>query len=114
VGTGAATDARLEVIDVSLHGFLAHAEQPLPEGTRGDVWVELGSGRSTKEEAVVVRQVTTTAGTFYGFRIDMPGPTWRACIRDLEMGNPAPGEQRREPTDLSPIEDWSIHDIVAA
>jgi GNAT superfamily N-acetyltransferase len=74
----------LEVIDASLHGFLARADAPLANRTRAIVRVHLGADTTSSEEAVVVRCVTAAGGPYYGFRIATPSRLWRHCIEDLE------------------------------
>jgi GNAT superfamily N-acetyltransferase len=74
----------LEVIDASLHGFLARADVPLPNRTRAMVNVQLGAERASSEEAVVVRCVTAAGGPYYGFRVATPSHMWRQCIEELE------------------------------
>lgn len=111
-GQGAALD--IEVIDVSRHGFLARVEQALPDGSHGEAQVELGSGRSTTVEAVAVRRVCTAAGTFHGFRIDLPGTAWRAGIAELEAADAPVGASGCSTVAVTAAEDWSVHDIVAA
>jgi hypothetical protein len=47
----------LEIVDASLHGFLARADIVLPPRTRGSVRVILGKGLCTTEQVTAVRQV---------------------------------------------------------
>jgi hypothetical protein len=104
----------LEVIDVSLHGFLARAGTRLPNRMRGSVRVQLGDGRHAIEEAMVVRSVGTTTGPYYGFRIATPGPNWRQCITDLESRD-TPSSEAHQLRIADPSgEDWSLHDAMAA
>jgi hypothetical protein len=111
LGPGA---VELEVIDMSLHGFLARASARLPIRTRGQVHVRLGDGRHAEEEALVVRCVSAISGPFYGFRIATPGPSWRQCIADLEARD-APAGQGMQPRSADESgEDWSLHDAVTA
>jgi len=81
----------LEVIDASLHGFLARAATRVPVRTRGTVRVQLGNETSTTEEAVAVRCVTVAGGPYYGFRVATPSKSWQQCIADLEARQAPPG-----------------------
>lgn len=114
---GPVTD--LEVIDVSLHGFLARSAAPLHDGLRGELRIELGTGRYTTEEAVVVRSVTTAAGRFQGFSIATPSRTWQECIaelarRDAPAETAGTGDSQTPPAAREPAahDDWSVHDLV--
>jgi hypothetical protein len=73
----------LEVIDASLHGFLARADALLPLRTRGSVRVQLGANTISTEEAVVVRCVSAAGGPCYGFRIATPSRTWQQGMAEL-------------------------------
>ena len=80
----------IEVLEISLHGFLARADAPLAERTRGVVCVQLGAHRNSIAEAVVIRRVGPADGHYYGFRIDTPDVAWQTCINELEeRDNPA-------------------------
>ena len=78
----------IEVIEISLHGFLARTAAPLVDRTRGVVCVQLGVGRTSTAEAVVIRHVHSDpeqhAEHYYGFRIDTPDVAWQTCITELE------------------------------
>jgi hypothetical protein len=74
----------LEVIDISLNGFLARSARVLPEDVRGVVCVRLGEGVLSNAQASVVREVPRDGEVFYGFRIDAPDLAWQRCIFDLE------------------------------
>jgi GNAT superfamily N-acetyltransferase len=81
----------LEVIDASLHGFLAKADATLPNRTRAMVQVQLGPDRTSSEEAVVVRCVSAAGGPYYGFRVATPSRIWHQCIQDLQARNAPQG-----------------------
>lgn len=74
----------LEVVDASLHGFLARADARLPLRLRGSVRVHLGADKISTEEAVAVRCVSAAGGPYYGFRIATPSRSWQQCIEELQ------------------------------
>jgi hypothetical protein len=104
----------LEIIDVSLHGFLARTTARLPSGTYGAVRVQLGHERHANEEAEVVRCISAASGAYYGFRIATPGLNWRQCIADLETCDAPPNNGQQTRSADKSGEDWSLHDAVAA
>src|SRR5262249_11663536 len=57
----------MQVIELSLHGFQAECGIPLPEGTSGDVEVELGEHETSKAVATAVRRVEDKGVVYYGF-----------------------------------------------
>lgn len=92
---------RLEVIDASLHGFLARADAQLPSRARAAAHIRLGTDKTTTEDVVVVRYVDAAGGPYYGFDIPSPSRSWRQCIADLEARH-APAETA-EPTPDSAV-----------
>ena len=74
----------LEVVNVSLHGFLARADTALPKHALGKVCVGLGAGCMSTAQAKAVRHESTAQGHFVGFRIDEPDLAWQRCISHLE------------------------------
>jgi Acetyltransferase (GNAT) family len=101
--TGAETMVALEVVNVSLHGFLARARALLPLRVPSMVNVQLGQGKVAVEQAVAVRRVEAADGQYYGFRIAMPGPTWRQCIEYLEASDALGAPEWGAACDLSPL-----------
>ncbi len=89
----------IEVIDISLQGFLARTGAVLDEGRRGLVQVDLGIGCHSQAEAHIVRCNRTEAGLFYGFRIQRPDAAWSRCIAHLESSStpPATAEDLQAP-----------------
>jgi GNAT superfamily N-acetyltransferase len=77
---------QLEVIEVSLHGFKARSDRPIPLHVAGAAAIELGPGEYSSFEAEPVRIETTEAGRFYGFQVEMPDANWRRCVTALEKG----------------------------
>lgn len=79
----------IEVVDLSLHGFLARTRDHLYEGDRGHAYVALGAGCHAQVAVEVVRFVAAEGGPYYGFHIGAPDEAWQRCIADLE-GREAP------------------------
>ena len=113
VERGDAPPVTLEVIDASLHGFLARASTQLPQRARGAVRVQLGDAIFATENAVAVRRVAAAGGPYYGFRIATPGPAWRQCIAQLDELHALSGPKRHEPVQHEQGTEWSVHDLVA-
>jgi hypothetical protein len=76
----------MQVIEMSMHGFQAECSSPLPEGTRGQVEIELGDCGATTLAATAVRRVESGASVFYGFSIAAPDAAWQRCVAALEAG----------------------------
>jgi hypothetical protein len=93
----------LEVIDISLNGFLARSSQRLPDEVRGVVCVRLGESVTSSAEASVAREVQREGETFYGFRIDAPDLAWQRCIFELEAREAPPQPEPQARTMPMPI-----------
>ena len=76
----------LKVVEMSLTGCQAECRTPLPEGTRGQLVVELGAGLRSEVEAVAVRRTASTSGAYYGFRVLQADASWAACVQALQQG----------------------------
>ena len=83
---GARLTFSLQVIEVSLHGFLAECAVPLPEGTFGWVEIELGAHENACVSATAVRRSNESGVECYGFRVPDPDITWRRCVAALQAG----------------------------
>ncbi len=95
----------MDVVDISLHGFLARSVAVLDEGARGFIEVQLGIGCRSLAEVSIVRCNATAAGQFYGFRIEAPDAAWRRCIAHLEASSqPAVRERQAVAPTLTPAE----------
>ena len=92
----------LEVVNVSLHGFMARSSALLPPRARSLVSVHLGDGKVAVEEAVAVRRVHTADGPYYGFHIATPGLSWIQCIEYLEACDTPLGAECKPDGDLAP------------
>jgi len=77
---------RLRVIEVSLHGFKAESDRPLPLHWRGQAKIELGAGDRSSVDAEAVRLDHSEAARFYGFKVTEPDDAWRNCVQALEQG----------------------------
>lgn len=83
----AAAPIALRVIELSLSGFQAECDRPLPAGASGRLTVELGNGERSLVHATVVRMVGQRGeAACHGFRIDKPDAAWAACVSALQAG----------------------------
>jgi len=78
---------RLRVIEVSLHGFKAESDRPLPLHFRGQAKIELGAGDRSSVDAEAVRLDQSETARFYGFKVTEPDAAWRNCVHALEQGH---------------------------
>ena len=103
---GARLAFSLTVIELSLYGFQAECAVPLPEGTFGQVEVELGEHEMAHLQATAVRRIEVLGVQYYGFRVAEPDAAWRRCVAALHSGlthadltlvspQPAGGRDRR-------------------
>lgn len=83
---GGGPERRLRLTDLSLSGFRAEGDRPLPVGQRGWLAVELGDGLWSAVDATVVRAAADAGVLSNGFRIGVPDAAWRACVDALQQG----------------------------
>ena len=83
---GARLTYKLTVIELSLTGFQAECDAPLPEGTFGLVEIELGEHESAHVKAMAVRRSKSGGVEFYGFQVSEPDLAWRRCEAALRSG----------------------------
>ena len=83
---GARLTYKLKVIEMSLHGFQAECDAPLPEGTFGLVTIELGEHETAQVKAMAVRRNKSAGVEFYGFKVSEPDLAWRRCVSALHSG----------------------------
>ena len=83
---GARLTYKLTVIELSLTGFQAECDAPLPEGTFGLVEIELGEHESAHVKAMAVRRSKSGGVEFYGFQVSEPDLAWRRCVAALRSG----------------------------
>ena len=75
----------IEVIDVSRHGFLARAAEPLPLRVWGDAAVRLGREDVANVKAMAVREhpISSDDGRAYGFFLGVPDAAWKTFFDTL-------------------------------
>jgi GNAT superfamily N-acetyltransferase len=84
---GGGPELRLRLTDLSLSGFRAEGDRPLPTGQRGWLAVELGDGLWSAVDATVVHRTGADGATVsHGFRIGAPDAAWRSCVDALHLG----------------------------
>lgn len=83
---GGGPELRLRLTDLSLSGFRAESDRPVPIGQRGWLAVELGEGLWSAVDATVVRAAGGAGGLSHGFRIGEPDAAWRSCVQALQQG----------------------------
>ncbi len=83
---GARLTFPLQVIEMSLHGFQAECGTPLPEGTCGQVEVDLGRHETALVQARAVRRIKTGGLDSYGFEVSEPDGVWCDCVKALHGG----------------------------
>ena len=76
----------MHVVELSQSGFQAECALPLPEGTRGQVSIELGRFDTAVVDAVAVRRQPGAGMTYYGFAVRQADDTWRRCVAALQSG----------------------------
>jgi hypothetical protein len=83
---GGGPELRLRLTDLSLSGFRAEGDRPLPIGQRGWLAVELGDGLWSAVDATIVRAAADAGTPSHGFRIGAPDAAWRSCVDALQRG----------------------------
>jgi PilZ domain len=111
---GASAEVDLDVIDISLNGFLAHASAKLALGAQAPAEIHLGTALVSRSPITVVRRVRSEGGWFYGFRIEAPDATWLRCINDLEAQENPAGVKRSLTHFDDPSVAWPAYDTVPA
>ncbi len=74
----------LDVLDCSLHGFLAHSRGPIPIQLWGDAVIRLGPQEQSSVRALAVAGKKDVG--FYGFKLAEPDLVWRKFVAALETG----------------------------
>ncbi|MEO7938391.1 MAG: hypothetical protein ABIR55_07195 [Burkholderiaceae bacterium] len=83
---GKAIATSLRVVELSVFGFLAHAESELPIRVWGDVTVQLGNKEQSTVRAMAVRGKSAEGHIFYGFTLADPDLAWRKFVGALNTG----------------------------
>lgn len=74
----------LVVIEVSLYGFQARTQEPLPLNTWCDTVIQLGHKDQSRFRSMPLRQIIHDGGNgFYGFRLGKPDSLWRKFVAAL-------------------------------
>ena len=76
----------MQVIELSKHGFQAECTTPLPEGTTGQIEIELGAHETTTAQVTAVRRVESDGKVYYGFLVPAPDEAWQRCVNALSAG----------------------------
>ena len=76
----------LLLVELSIFGFLAHAESEIPVRVWGDVTVELGNNEQSTVRAMAVRGKVSGDKIFYGFTLAEPDLAWRKFVGALNTG----------------------------
>ncbi len=76
----------LRVVELSVFGFLAHADSELPVRVWGDATVELGNNEQSTVRAMAVRGKASGGKIFYGFTLAEPDLAWRKFVGALTSG----------------------------
>lgn len=76
----------LRVVELSVFGFLAHAESEIPIRVWGDATVELGNDEQSTVRAMAVRGRASGGKIFYGFTLAEPDLAWRKFVGALHTG----------------------------
>ncbi len=81
---GQRESVEINVVDCSLHGFLAHARSPLPSQVWGNAVIRLGPNEQSRVRALAVAAKKDVG--FYGFKLAEPDLVWRKFVAALEAG----------------------------
>ncbi len=76
----------LRVVELSVFGFLAHADSEIPIRVWGDATVELGNNEQSTVRAMAVRGRASGGKIFYGFTLAEPDLAWRKFVGALNTG----------------------------
>ena len=76
----------LQVVELSIFGFLAHSDIEIPTRVWGDATVELGNNEQSTVRAMAVRGRSSGDKIFYGFTLAEPDVAWRKFVGVLTAG----------------------------
>ena len=76
----------LRVVELSIFGFLAHADSEIPIRVWGDATVQLGNNEQSTVRAMAVRGRASGGKIFYGFTLAEPDLAWRKFVGALTTG----------------------------
>ncbi len=86
LGDGKLQVTRMRLVELSIFGFLAHAESEIPVRTWGDATVDLGNHEQSTVRAMAVRGRASGGKIFYGFTLAEPDLAWRKFVGALHTG----------------------------
>lgn len=76
----------LRVVELSVFGFLAHADGEIPTRVWGDATIQLGNAEQSTVQAMAVRGKASGSHNFYGFMLAEPDDAWRKFVGALTSG----------------------------
>ncbi len=76
----------LVLVELSIFGFLAHADSEVPVRVWGDVTVQVGNNEQSTVRAMAVRGRASGDKIFYGFTLAEPDLAWRKFVGALNTG----------------------------
>ena len=76
----------LRVVELSIFGFLAHADSEIPIRVWGDATIDLGNNEQSTVRAMAVRGRASGGKIFYGFTLAEPDLAWRKFVGALTTG----------------------------
>jgi len=77
---------KLQVVELSKFGFLAHAKDELPTRMWGTASIQLGNAEESTVRAMAVRGKMHDGRAFYGFTLAEPDTAWRKFVGALTAG----------------------------
>lgn len=83
---GKAHACALQVVELSIFGFLAHADARIPTRVWGDATIQLGDKEHSTVRAMAVRGKSSGGRIFYGFTLAEPDVSWRKFVGALTVG----------------------------
>ena len=76
----------LQVVELSVFGFLAHSDIEIPTRVWGEATIQLGNAEQSTVQAMAVRGKSTGHRNFYGFMLAEPDESWRKFVGALTSG----------------------------
>ena len=76
----------LQVVELSVFGFLAHSDIEIPTRVWGEATIQLGNAEQSTVQAMAVRGKSTGHRNFYGFMLVEPDESWRKFVGALTSG----------------------------
>ena len=79
-------DFRLNVVDLSEHGFNAQSSLALPLNTWGQAIIQLGKSEKSTDKSMAVWVDVNESGLFHGFVLSHPDLAWRKLVNAMMSG----------------------------